>query len=88
MSNIDVVTDLTFSQPISTAEEVATEILKLCANSKLERSMPPISGLLTTLIFLFPGLGRLVRPILERKGRVVKRRLKSAMYQQDKERVE
>jgi len=88
MSNIDVVTDLTFSQPISTAEEVASEILKLCSNSKRERSMPPISGLLTTLIFLFPGLGRLARPLLERKGRIVKRRLKAAMHQQHREQSE
>lgn len=82
MSNIDDVADLTFSQPISTAEEVATEILNLCVNSKRERSMPPISGLLTTIIFLFPALGRLVRPILERKGHAVKRQLKAAMHQQ------
>jgi len=34
MANIDVVTDLTFSQPISTAEEVAREIVTLCSNNK------------------------------------------------------
>jgi short-subunit dehydrogenase len=77
MANIDVVTDLTFSQPISTAEEVATEILKLCSNSKLERSMPPISGFLTTLMYLFPSVGRVARPIFEKRGRRVKRRLKA-----------
>lgn len=85
MSDIDVVTDLTFSQPISTAEEVADEILKLCSNSKRERSMPPVSGLLTTLMYLFPWIGRVARPIFEQKGRRVKRRLKSEMHQQSRE---
>ena len=79
MSNIDVVTDLTFSQPISTADEVADEIMKLCINDKRERSMPPISGLLTTMTYLFPGIGRVLRPILESRGRRVKRRLKAQM---------
>jgi short-subunit dehydrogenase len=80
MSNIDTVTDLTFSQPLSTAEEVASEILDLCGNTKRERSMPPISGLLTTLTYLVPGIGRLMRPVLEKKGRRVKRQLKAKMH--------
>jgi len=79
MSDIDQVTDLTFSQPISTAGEVAREILELCSNDKPERSMPPVSGFLTTLTYLFPGLGRVMRPLLERKGRNTKRRLKAKM---------
>jgi short-subunit dehydrogenase len=77
MSNIDEVTDLTFSQPISTADEVAMEIMKLCVNKKIERSMPPISGLLTTLTYLFPSFARFMRPALENKGRRVKRKLKA-----------
>ncbi len=81
MSNIDVVTDITFSQPMSTADEVAQEILNLVANNKRERSMPPISGLLTTIMYLFPWLGRAVMPLLVRKGRSVKRKLKAQMRQ-------
>ncbi len=81
MSNIDVVTDITFSQPLSTADEVAQEILNLVANKKRERSMPPVSGLLTTLMYLFPSLGRLTMPLLIRRGRSVKRKLKAQMRQ-------
>lgn len=80
MDNIDNVTDLTFSQPLSTAEECADEILKLCGNDKRERSMPPISGFLTTLTYLFPPVGRAMRPLLEKKGRRVKRELKAALH--------
>jgi len=83
MSNIDIVTDLTFSQPISTADEVADEILTLCSNNKRERSMPPVSGLLTTLTYLWPDLGRIMRPLLEKKGKRVKRVLKARLRQQE-----
>jgi short-subunit dehydrogenase len=79
MSNIDEVTDLTFSQPISTADEVAEEIMKLCVNNKRERSMPPVSGVLTTLTYLFPSFARTLRPALEIKGKQVKRKLKAQM---------
>ncbi len=76
MANIDGVSNLTFSQPISTADEVARAILELCGNSSRERAMPRISGVLTTLTYLMPGIARLVRPLLERKGARVKQRLK------------
>jgi short-subunit dehydrogenase len=85
MSNIDVVADITFSQPLSTAEEVAQEILNLARNSKRERSMPPISGLLTTIAYLFPSFGRLLQPLLIRKGRNAKRKLKAEMRQTEEE---
>lgn len=79
MTNIDAVADITFSQPMSTAEEVAQVILDLAVNDKRERSMPPVSGLLTTLSYLFPALGRALRPALEKKGRKVKQQLKAKM---------
>jgi short-subunit dehydrogenase len=79
MSNIDNVTDLTFSQPISTADEVAEQIMRLCSNDKREQSMPPVSGLLTTLTYLFPGFAQALRPAFESKGRRVKRKLKAQM---------
>ena len=85
MANIDNVTDLTFSQPLSTADEVAREILKLCANGKRERSMPPLSGVLTTLTYLWPGIGRTMRPLLEGKGRRVKCAIKAKMCKPEHE---
>ena len=78
MSDVDSVSDLTFSQPISTAEEVAQAILDLCGNSQTEQSMPRLSGVLTTLTYLLPWLRRAARPVLERKGARVKRELKRA----------
>ena len=77
MADIDVTSNLTFSQPISTAEEVAQAILDLCGNNMREQSMPKLSGFLTTLMYLFPGLNGVVRPMLERKGARVKAKLKA-----------
>jgi len=76
MSDIDNVSDITFSQPISTADEVAQTILDLCGNNQVEVSMPWVSGVLTTSSYLMPWLGRWIRPMLERKGANVKAKLK------------
>ena len=77
MADIDAVSNLTFSQPISTQEEVAAEVLALCGNNKREKAMPALSGILAKISNLFPSLARLTRPLLENKGRRVKRRLKA-----------
>lgn len=77
MSDIDNVSDLTFSQPLSTAEEVAEEIVALCHDGARDRAMPRSSGLLTTFAYLFPSVARALRPALERKGRRTKERLKA-----------
>ncbi len=77
MADIDATSDLTFSQPISTAEEVAQAVLDLCSNNLREQSMPRLSGLLMMILYLFPGLNRIVRPNLERKGARVKAKLKA-----------
>ena len=77
MSDIDSVADINFSQPISSAEEVAQAILDLCGNNVREQSMPRTGGFLTTLVYLFPGLSRILRPTLERKGARVKAKLKA-----------
>lgn len=77
LADIDTTSDLTFSQPMSSAEEVAQAILDLCGNKQRELAMPAISGVLTTLSYLMPWLGRALRPALERKGNRVKKELKA-----------
>jgi hypothetical protein len=79
MTHIDDVADVTFSQPLSTADEVAEVIIDLCCNGKRERSMPPVSGLLTTTGYLFPKFMKLLRPLMIKKGQRVKARLKAQM---------
>jgi short-subunit dehydrogenase len=84
-SNFDAVADVNFSQPIVTVEEVAQEIVNLVTDNKRERVLPASSGVLTTLSYIFPGLWRLLLPVLIRKGRRVKRKLKAQMRQAEQE---
>ncbi len=77
MADIDATSDLTLSQPISTAEEVAQAVLDLCGNRPREQSMPKLSGFLTMFMYLFPGLSPKLRPMFERKGARVKAKLKA-----------
>lgn len=77
LADIDQTSDVTFSQPMSTPEEVAQVILDLCGNKRRETSMPAFSGFLTTVMYLMPWLGHLMLPLLIRKGAGVKRRLKA-----------
>lgn len=77
MADVDKVSDITFSQPISTADEVAQTIVDLCGNTIREKSMPALSGLLTTITYLVPWIGRQMKPMLERKGQRVKMKLKA-----------
>ncbi len=77
LADIDKTSDLTFSQPMSTAEDVAQAILDLCGNKQRELAMPAISGILTTVSYLMPWLGRALRPMLERRGARVKKEIKA-----------
>lgn len=77
LADIDTTSDLTFSQPMSSAEEVAQAILDICGNNQREQAIPALSGILTTLVYLMPWLGRALRPALQRKGSRVKKELKA-----------
>jgi short-subunit dehydrogenase len=70
--DIDAVPDVVFSQPMSTAEEVAQAVLDCADDGRLERTLPRLSGTLATAGYLMPDLPRLLRPILESQGRRAK----------------
>ncbi|MDX1481133.1 MAG: SDR family NAD(P)-dependent oxidoreductase [Woeseiaceae bacterium] len=77
MDDIDKVSDLTFSQPMSTADQVAEEIVRLCGNRRREKAMPASSGWLAAIGYLFPALRRALLPFFRKKGQRVKRQLKA-----------
>jgi hypothetical protein len=66
---------LNFSQPMSTAEEVADAVLRCWRERTPEIAMPWFSGKLCTLGYLSPRFMRLLRPALERRGERNKRAL-------------
>lgn len=79
LSNIDEVPDLVLSQPMSSANEVATLILKCAQDGRMERTIPRSSGYLCTLGYLFPRIARALKPLLERRGRLVKQRYRARL---------
>jgi short-subunit dehydrogenase len=77
MDNLDVVADLTMSQPISTAEEVARAVVDICSNRQKEIAMPASTAVLSRINAAMPWLRRLIQPVLEKKGARVKERLRA-----------
>jgi short-subunit dehydrogenase len=76
MSEIDQVEDIVFSQPMSSAQQVADAIVSCACGDSVEISLPRASGWLTTISYLFPSLRRALRPALYRKGRKAKEQYK------------
>ncbi|MGB2465886.1 MAG: SDR family NAD(P)-dependent oxidoreductase, partial [Porticoccaceae bacterium] len=69
MDEIDQVEDIVFSQPMSTAAQVADAVVALAAGEQTEISMPSFGAKMTTLSYLFPRLRRRLRPKLYEQGR-------------------
>jgi len=72
------VPDLVLSQPVSTAAEVADAVIRALEGDAREIDVPAVSGKLATLGYLFPGLFRVLRPLLRRRGVVNRRKLAAA----------
>jgi len=81
MDEIDQVEDIVFSQPMSSAAQVADAVLDIAAGKRVEISMPAISGKLTTLSYLFPSLRRGLRSKLYEMGRKNKDKYRSRAAQ-------
>ncbi len=71
---IEAVPALVFSQPMSTAGEIADLVLASADDGLRERTKPAFSGKLATMGYLFPSLRRTLLPVLERKGRAAKKK--------------
>jgi len=69
MEELDEVTDLSLSQPMSTPEEVAEAVLRVARGDAVEAKIPRVSGITADLVYLFPGLRRAMQPLLSRKGK-------------------
>jgi hypothetical protein len=68
------VPNLVFSQPMSTAAEIADAVLRAIEGEAREIDVPALSGKLATLGYLSPKLYAKLRPMLERLGARNKRR--------------
>ncbi|MEX1364350.1 MAG: SDR family oxidoreductase [Nannocystaceae bacterium] len=72
--DLDEVPDLVFSQPMSTADEIAQLVIECAVDGEVERMRPKLGGYLATLGYLLPSLRRRLIPVLERKGAAAKAR--------------
>ncbi|HEX4475395.1 MAG TPA: SDR family oxidoreductase [Polyangiaceae bacterium] len=72
MSSIENVPDLVFSQPMSTAEEMAALVVEAAAGGQREHLPSRASGYLTTMAYLFLRLRQSLTPLMERRGRAAK----------------
>jgi short-subunit dehydrogenase len=62
------VPDLVFSQPVSSAEDIARAIVRLIEDGVQEIDVPGMSGKLATLGYLSPRLFGVLRPLFEKVG--------------------
>lgn len=67
-SNLADVPNLVFSQPMSSADDVARAVLDAIERGRQETDVPALSGKLATASYLSPVLFRAVRPLFERLG--------------------
>jgi hypothetical protein len=74
LTDLEHVPDLVFSQPVSTAEEIATLVVEAVRGGALESTPSCGSRYATTLGYLFPAARRALTPLLERRGRAAKER--------------
>lgn len=72
---------MVFSQPISTADEVADAALRALEQNQPEVDVPRLSGKLATLGYLFPSLMRAAAPLMELRGAMNKRKYLKAAQQ-------
>jgi short-subunit dehydrogenase len=66
--DIHAVPDLVFSQPMSTAEQVADAVMRAIETGAPEIDVPVVSGKLATLAYLSPRLFAALRPLFEKRG--------------------
>ncbi len=66
--DLEHVPDLVFSQPMSTAEQVADAVVRAVETDAAELDVPPLSGKLATLAYLSPTFFTTLRPAFERLG--------------------
>jgi len=77
MEELDEVTDLSLSQPMSTPEEVAEAVFRVACGDAVEEKLPRMSGITADLVYLFPGLRRAMEPLLSRKGKKAREHYKA-----------
>ncbi len=68
LGDLSEVPDIVLSQPMVTADDVASGILR-CIDERIDEVVvPAMSGKLATMGYLLPGFAQRIRPVLEKRG--------------------
>ena len=76
LDHLDLVSDVTLSQPMLQPETVAKTIVATSVHRQREVKMPTLSGYLSTIAYAFPFVHRWLQPWLRKKGARAKQRWK------------
>jgi short-subunit dehydrogenase len=68
LGDLEDVPDIVLSQPMISADEVASAVLQCIDERVDEIVLPARSGRLATMAYLVPALARKIRPVLEKRG--------------------
>ncbi|MDF2692772.1 MAG: Dehydrogenase [Labilithrix sp.] len=68
LGDLEEVPDIVLSQPMITADEVASAVLQVIDERIEEIALPARSGKLATMAYLVPSFARRIRPVLEKRG--------------------
>ena len=77
MDDLDHVPDIVFSQPMATADQIGALVVEGAADGRRERVNSRMSGVLTTVAYLFPRVRKALTPMMERRGRRAKQRYRA-----------
>lgn len=75
MDELETVSPMALSQPMSTSEEIADLVLAAAFTGKPEYAKPRSGAFLTTLGYVLPPVARALRPFIQKRGERVKERL-------------
>ena len=78
MNELDAVDDLVFAQAMCSADQVTAMVVACARDGRIERAFPAGAARLATIGYLVPGLRRRLKPLLSRKGRRAKEKLRRA----------
>jgi short-subunit dehydrogenase len=74
---LDEVPDIFFANPMSSADQVAALVLDCADDRPRERTIPAQTGVLARMAAALPAVRRMVKPAMERKGRLAKERFRN-----------
>lgn len=82
MDALDHAADVVLAQPMTSAREVAEQILDAAHDGRAERASPTTSSILASATYFVPSLRRVLEPVMKARGRRMRKQ-----YQAERDRL-